>query len=190
MDLRGNGYQWLLVHQRWLLASSWLLVAKINLKKMMLFKLFYFAFGFMKKLHWRRNPIPDSSSRSIWQATFIFHTPWFLANNISVYYFTNRKFLKSEIEEMVFTALFFNFIFHRNTSSLVFQLDQNDCINYCSSFLISVLPSVDDTPCIKKTKTALLLANEFRIKIESFNGHFRSLNMSHFLTQFNKKLLP
>ena len=65
---------------------------------------------------------------------------------------------------MALTSLFFNFIFHSNTSSLVFQLKRDDCINYCSSFLINALPGVEDAALIKETKTAGLLANELRIQ--------------------------
>ena len=69
---------------------------------------------------------------------------------------------------MSLTSLFFNFIFYRNTSSLVFYLNRDECINYCSSFLINALPVVEDMPFIKETKTALLLEtktdNELRIQ--------------------------
>ena len=64
---------------------------------------------------------------------------------------------------MTLASMFFNFIFYSNTSSLVFQLRRDDCITFCSSFVISALPGVEDAELIKQSRVALLLVNDTTI---------------------------
>ena len=67
---------------------------------------------------------------------------------------------------MILSSVFFNFIFYINnnfTSSLVFQLQRDECINYCSTFFIKALPGVDDAQIIQQSKVALLLVNDTTI---------------------------
>ena len=46
---------------------------------------------------------------------------------------------------------------------MVFQLRREDCINFCSTFIIKALPGVEDAQIIKQSNVALLLANDTTI---------------------------
>ena len=75
----------------------------------------------------------------------------------------NRLILVIELtQKMTLTSMFFNFIFYTDTSNLVFLLHRDACFNYCSTFYINAIPSVNDAPFIKKSRVAVSLLNDTR----------------------------
>ena len=59
---------------------------------------------------------------------------------------------------------------YSNSSSLVCQLQRDECITFCSSFYINALPGVDDAQFIKQSRDAVLLANDKKL-MQPFEFH-------------------
>ena len=93
---------------------------------------------------------------------------------------------------MNLASVLFNFIFY-NKSTFVSQIRRDDCINFCSSFFINVLPGVDDASDIKQSREALLLVNDttFMKPIEFHTSIMFDFNRQKWLQKdlFGSKLI-
>ena len=99
---------------------------------------------------------------------------------------------------MAFTSILFSYIhFYYNSSAsfpIVYPQTREGCINYCSDYLISTLPGVEDAKIIKQSKVGKVLSNEvwigevgsiLRLPVNrSFSSSFRILYKTMIMQPF------